>query len=129
MTGQVVEADGSPRVMLYIHPDDPIPLAYMQYRVTFDPDGPIAERSKRYARKMSNEAAILCKDPKFIEWVSAVADLPATEKEATAFLYSLCGIQSRADLDEHRGAALTFTHGIYEPYLRWLAKQDEQQHA
>jgi len=129
MTGQVVEADGSPRVMLYIHPDDPIPLAYMQYRVTFDPDGPIAERSKRYARKLSNEAAILCKDINFGRWISGLTDLPGTEEGAVLFICRLCAIRSRAELDENRAAALTFTHGIYEPFHRWLAKQNQQQHA
>ena len=129
MTGQVVDPDGSPRVMLYIHPDDPIPLAYTQYRVTFDPDAPARDRSKPYVRKNSNEAAILCRDINFGRWISGITDLPSTEAGAIAFICRLCEINSRAELDDNAGAALTFVHGIYEPFQRWLVKHNEQQHA
>ena len=126
VTGAVIE--NPPRVMLYLHPDDPHPTPGTQYRVTFNPAGPVPSRT--WPRKNSNEAAILSKDHAFHRYLTHnIANYLMTDNDedrAARFIRIFCGVGSRAGLDTDVQAAQIFV-SIYESFQRWLAEQQHVQ--
>jgi hypothetical protein len=64
-------------------------------------------------------AARWCKDEDFRDWLGV-----DTEEEATIFMRSTCGIESRAQLDHDEHAALLFNEHFRIPYKNYLNEKE-----
>lgn len=69
-------------------------------------------------------AGMWCNDPAFWEWLETDENNCAHgERGAALCLYDICGIKSRAELDNDPEAAEKFHKFIREPYSEWLKKR------
>lgn len=68
-------------------------------------------------------ACNFCKDPLFWRWVSQSQYECRTEKHAKEWIYGVCDVESRKDLDTNRIAMTRFLTLIREPFLAWRAAQ------
>ena len=123
-TGAVIE--DPPRVMLYLHPDDPLPAPGTQYRVTFHPEQ--AEPVRRRSRKNSQAAAILCKDRVFHAYIrDQLHDAWMTDNDedrARRVVIRFCCVQSRSDLDDDAAAAKLFV-ALEQSFHKWLSQRQD----
>lgn len=71
--------------------------------------------------KLSNQAALLCKDGDFWLWLGSKAwgVTVASESTATALVKEFMGIDSRSELDINPGKALKFNSEILLPFREW----------
>lgn len=70
---------------------------------------------------LARVAGIWCDSPDFHTWLAELAGQPITKADAVEFVYLVCGIQSRAELDTDKIAAQRFVEEIRGPYRQWLA--------
>ena len=76
-------------------------------------------------------ACVFCKDTKFHAWMKSLyaaecddgSEFPVNEDGAKAFILSICGVESRNDLDKSIAAASLFHRNIRQPYLAWKNSQ------
>lgn len=65
-----------------------------------------------------------CREPKFWEWLETDPDNAASsERGATLCVHAICGVESRAMLDNDPVAARKFQTLIREPYMQWLKNE------
>jgi len=77
-----------------------------------------ARPEERKPLKLSNRAALLCKETKFAEFIEAEFD--ATKNyDPVLFVKSFCGVSSRSELDTDDGAADSFRK-LEADYNHWL---------
>ncbi|MCC7144275.1 MAG: hypothetical protein IT349_19440 [Candidatus Eisenbacteria bacterium] len=120
------------RVMLVVHPDDAHRVRitpgrrYIVALVEIDSDETAVQAEEemlagRRVRRNSNAAALLCLRPEFNRW--AARQLPAgtygrLDQAGKAFIYRVCRIASRAELDRNRAAARRFHEQVELPFAR-----------
>ncbi|MEX3961042.1 hypothetical protein AB4Y42_02310 [Paraburkholderia sp. EG286B] len=69
----------------------------------------------KLAGRWSNEQS-------FCDWVEVIQANPCNGKEgAAAFIYAVCGIESRAQLDHDAAARAKFDQLIRKPYAKYRA--------
>lgn len=69
-------------------------------------------------------SAILCRDPKFRQWlVRDTEHKPGDADEAAEVVRLVCGIDSRRELDTNPTAAERFHEDVRKPYLAWRDQQ------
>lgn len=68
--------------------------------------------------KLSNVAAMWCKDEHFQNWLSLKLLTPIDEKMATNYVRNSCLIESRSELDSNKQAAAYFIEHIRDPYQK-----------
>ena len=67
----------------------------------------------------SKNAGMLCQDPEFQRFVAgADPSIKATEEYAAKFVRTICGVESRAELDHDREALLRY-HALKSDFIRW----------
>jgi hypothetical protein len=86
-------------------------------------------------QKLSNVAALLCRTPEFSKWcdhmamqdpmLAPLARTPNVEDRCKEFIYQLCGIRSRAELDRNGQAAQLFHDTVRKPYEVWYVENIE----
>lgn len=82
--------------------------------------------------KLSNRAALLCKDANFRIWLDRarsskygmnIEDGTHTEDDARQFLLDACEIKSRSELDNNQGAAAMFVKIEQAHWRYWQRKK------
>lgn len=137
-------ADGTIRVKIDIEPAD----AELAFRLLGMPGNPIAiarllgagekpapEPEKPKGGPLAKLAGQWCNSQSFVDWLAdehraifegALADYHGdAEMAAAAIVRALCGIQSRAELDNDEAAARAFHVRIREPYMAHLEGEVE----
>jgi Xaa-Pro aminopeptidase len=72
-------------------------------------------------RNRVQKAAILCKDRLFQDYVNFLYGLPKTEKAAIDFVYDICSIKSRTELNGNKDAQEQFDRMVNE-FEEWRDK-------
>ena len=67
------------------------------------------------------QAAILCKDRNFQNYVNFLVGIPKTEQAAVDFVYDICSIKSRTELNGNRHAQEQFDRMVKE-FEEWRDK-------
>ena len=107
-----------------IHPDeipaellrDFIGARYMVAMVRInDDEEPIPVKNR------VQKAAVLCKDRLFLEYIAFLCGLPKTEKAAVEFVYDVCSIRSRTELNGNKHAQDQFDQMVKE-FEEWRDK-------
>lgn len=101
-----------------------------------DDEKPMPLAGKPKGGALSQLAAQWCRDPQFQEWICnafgsiaiSAGEAPEEiryegEQGATQLLRNLCGIESRAELDNNILARAAFEQRVRQPYRTWLAQQ------
>jgi len=75
----------------------------------------------------SQQAARLCKNPRFWHWASEhTFDTVASEDSARYFILSLCKISSRSELDNNQQARKVFDYQIVQPFKTYISTVEAQ---
>jgi hypothetical protein len=83
-------------------------------------------------RQLCIMACTFCRDPLFHRWLNVLdaeaherdqAPFEPTEEFAKDFILTLCGIDSRNELDTNKIAAYRFHNLIRGPFVTWKAQQ------
>lgn len=83
-----------------------------------------AELAQRKGGALTRLAGQWCRDPEFHRFVAARTGLPCTTKEVAAgFVRTVCGIETRVDLDHIPAAEAKFHASIRLPYRAWLQEK------
>jgi len=78
------------------------------------------EAPKPKGGSLCRDAALLCKNPMFWEWMASEgATYPSNEAGAKEFILAVCLIESRSHLDHNVEAAKIFKD-IHREYSKWL---------
>ncbi len=72
-------------------------------------------------KNRTQKAAILCKDRNFHNYIEFLYGLPKTEKAAVDFIYDLCSIRSRTELNGNHHAQEQFDQLVKE-FEEWRDK-------
>lgn len=82
-----------------------------------------SERTKHHGQRLSNYAALLCREERFRDWMWQTAITKRktersewTEALAAEYIRKVCGISSRSELDRNEIAAAKFHRSIRVPY-------------
>ncbi len=90
-----------------------------------DDELPVEQQQQTHT--LSQQAAILCKDPRFYHWCTEHSfDTVTNEDGARYFILSLCQIVSRSELDKNTRAANTFTSQILNPFTEYIRTVEAQ---
>lgn len=135
---EVSPADAQAAFKLFGMPGAPMALAALTQQAaqesaqkqtigtpTTDPDYEHSEAALRAAKpkggNLSKDAAMICQDEMFREFVGVVDDFPtmATVAHAAEFVRQKCEIESRAELDHNKEAAQRFAT-LMGDYRAWL---------
>ncbi|MDW3683932.1 hypothetical protein RA280_19720 [Cupriavidus sp. CV2] len=77
--------------------------------------------AQRKGGALARLAGLWSRDPGFHRFVAAKTGLPcATKDVAAGFVRTVCGIETRVDLDHDGAAEAKFHICIRLPYMRWL---------
>ena len=68
-------------------------------------------------------ACTFCKDPLFWKWVSQSQYECRTENHAKEWIYGVCDVKTRLDLDTNKIAMTRFLTLIREPFMAWRANK------
>jgi hypothetical protein len=73
-------------------------------------------------------ACAFCRDPQFHRWLEQLAAQGGTagafdEAKAKEFVLTICGIDSRNELDTNARAAQDFHQLVRAPFLKWKEQQ------
>lgn len=81
----------------------------------------IIEADKPKGGALAKLAGMWCEDVKFWDWINKLPEHACFSKsEARYVIYDICGIESRAELDNNPEAAEKFHKLIREPYSEYL---------
>lgn len=93
---------------------------------------PAASKTKRERMAPLCEWAVMrCAEPQFQQWAfmqpKRMADSSGLgmDEQAKAFILSVCGIESRKELDTNPEAAKRFHERVRLPYAKWTEHQSE----
>ncbi len=79
----------------------------------------VPRETKPKGGKLSIDAALLCKEPKFWDYVVTHGDeYDKSEESAKNYIYAYCRIESRAELDHSETAAQIFKH-LHHNFSQW----------
>lgn len=70
---------------------------------------------------LSRLAGVWCASSDFHQWLSELGGQPVTKDDAIEFIYLICEINSRSELDTNERAARIFVEKVHLPYRIWLA--------
>lgn len=85
----------------------------------------IIEADKPKGGQLARLAGMWCNEPEFWEWLETSDDNAChSERGAALCIYGICGIESRAELDNNPEAAEKFHRLIREPYSKWLKSHE-----
>ena len=72
---------------------------------------------------LSKNAGMLCRNPEFIDYLQNRVDHSRVWNELSAknYIYTTCGITSRAQLDHSRGAAQKYQSFVLSPFNQYRA--------
>jgi hypothetical protein len=80
-----------------------------------------AEQAQRKGGALARLAGQWCRDPEFRRFVAAKTGFECPSIDVAAgFVRTVCGIETRAELDHVPAAEAKFHAGIRLPYMRWL---------
>lgn len=71
-------------------------------------------------------ACMWCKDPDFLRWMEHLSEQPCTPKDAKEFIYVVCQIESRKQLDQDTVAAALFSLHIRANFMAWRQSQVQE---
>ncbi len=76
------------------------------------------------ARDLCIMACVFCRDPLFKQWICEQAEDSGVTCEindagAKAYILTICGVESRNDLDKDEAAGLRFHKLVREPFMAW----------
>lgn len=119
---QIIAAFGFPR------PGDEVPVAVARLDPEKAKATPVASKKPRrpfHELPLSQQAGIRCQDEGFRNFLSRMKFWQAaTESEAAEYLYSACGVESRAFLDTNEQAGKVWQR-INTAYEQWAGLQAE----
>ena len=117
---------------LRIHPDEiPEEIArdfvgsrYMTVMVRLNEEERPMNREAELAKDMVRVSGMLCRDPKFWEFLSESGEIiDKTEKEATTWLKTYLKVESRADIAKSQQAVEKML-GLKQEFASWKARAD-----
>ena len=117
---------------LRIHPDevpeeimrDFVGARYMAVMVRLTEEERPMNREQELSKDMVRVSGILCRDPKFWEFLSESGQvIEKTEKEATTWLKTYLKVESRADIGKSQQATEKML-GLKQEFASWKARSD-----
>lgn len=80
------------------------------------------ERPVRQEQRLSQQAAVLCKDRQFWQWAAerSICDI-SSQEDARSWLLNGCGIASRSQFDTNRQAADWLQHMVLTPFRDYIS--------
>jgi len=128
-----IKQDNSGYILtLRIHPDDLderimrdfVGARYMTVMVRINEEEKPMNREQELAKDMVRISGILCRDPKFWEFLSESGQvIEKTEKEATTWLKTYLKVESRADIGKSQQATERML-GLKQEFASWKARSD-----
>lgn len=93
-----------------------------------DDDQPIApaEQTKAKGGELARLAGMWCNDPLFREWLASIETgyVLRTPEDIASVIRLMCGVESRAELDNNEDAEEKFHRLIRIPYAHWLKERN-----
>lgn len=81
-------------------------------------------------RELCIMACVFCRDPLFQKWAAMQMPVPiwqdgarCGDRDAKAFVLTVCEVSTRNDLDRDQAAAKRFHDLVRTPFLAWKDKQ------
>ena len=128
-----IKQDNSGYILtLRIHPDDLderimrdfVGARYMTVMVRLNEEEKPMNREAELAKDMVRVSGMLCRDPKFWEFLSESGQIiEKSDKEATEWLKTYLKVESRADIGKSQQATEKML-GIKQEFAAWKARSD-----
>jgi hypothetical protein len=128
-----IKQDNSGYILtLRIHPDDLderimrdfVGARYMTVMVRLNEEEKPMNREQELAKDMVRVSGMLCRDPKFWEFLSESGQIiEKSDKEATEWLKTYLKVESRADIGKSQQATEKML-GIKQEFAAWRSRSD-----
>lgn len=110
---------------LFGMPDAPVVLARLTQEAAMQEaqkETIEADKPKERLSGLAMLAVEWCKEPNFWEWANELNGMKFVKSESQAkdFITTVCGIESRKELNANTEAAAQFQQEIRGPYMLWL---------
>lgn len=112
---------------LFGSPGTPVALARITNEAAVEHGRQQQEPAKQKGGPLAKLAGMWCDDPEFWQWVEVFRGVPIPHGkevlESAAYVRSVCGVDSRSELDHSQPAAEAFQEFVRGPFMRWKEKR------
>jgi hypothetical protein len=84
-----------------------------------------AKDARKHGYRLSSYAAMLCREPQFMQWLNTGPhdEIFESEEQVATWMRNLLSIESRADLDHSEAKAQMFHEEVRKPYSKWSGER------